>query len=323
MRIGDQPQLPKTSTAPKVQSTKPADGPAIAGDSFTSSDQNVNVVSFNVAGGNSHFKREAALVDTPLFQKLIKGDADAPVVACQETTPALAKKLIEESKNGNFQVIYPGQSWMPKWVPVSTLMQGNMLLVPKRYQVQKSEAHTFSGRAGKFFEALKGFIFHHAPAKDMLMALQDRGYVKATLKDTKTGKTFNVVGTHIAYDDKIRRMEAPQLRDVMKQAESEAPTVLMGDFNTPTLAHNPHPNQGVTDFWKEVGQVPMQDLGPDGKESVSFWGNGSDIDSVLGTKGVEKVSGEMLTGDKMTLPGHPDAKYVSDHYAESDTIRIE
>lgn len=279
------------------------------------------MVTFNVAGGASAFKLEDKLTDAPLFQKLINGDPNAPIVACQETTPALAKKLIELSKNGNFQVIYPGEAWMPKGVPISTLMQGNMLLVPKRFEVQHSEAHTFAGRGGKFFQALKGFAFHHQPANKMLLALQNRGYVTASLKDTRTGKSFNVVATHVAYEDGIRRDEAPQLVDAIKRAQASGPTVVMGDFNIPTLAANPNQSQAAKDFWKAFDPLQLQDMGPTGADRVSFWKNGGDIDSVLAS-GFESVSHEMLSGDKMTLPGHPDAKQVSDHYAESDWLKF-
>jgi endonuclease/exonuclease/phosphatase family metal-dependent hydrolase len=283
---------------------------------------NVNVVSFNVAGGASGFKLEEKLSDTPLFQKLIKGDPDAPIVACQETTPALAKKLIEESKNGNFQVLYPGQAWMPKGVPTSTLMQGNMLLVPKRYQVQKSESHTFSGRAEKAFGAVKNLLFHHGRANDVLLALQNRGYISASLKDTQTGKSFSVVATHIAYDDAIRRDETPQLVAAIKKAQAKGPTVVMGDFNIPTLEARPDQGQGGRDFWKELEPLLLKDMGPTGKDRVSFWKNGADIDSVLAT-GFQSVSQEMLTGQKMTIPGRPDARQVSDHFAEADSLKFE
>jgi endonuclease/exonuclease/phosphatase family metal-dependent hydrolase len=296
--------------------------PAPPAASSANAGANVNVVTFNVAGGAKAFKLEEKLTDAPLFQKLINGDPDAPIVACQETTPALAKKLLEASKNGNFQVIYPGQPNLPKWIPTSTLMQGNMLLVPKRYQVEHAESHTFEGRGAKFLHALDGFLFHHEKANDMLLALQNRGYVEASLKDTRTGKDFNVLATHVAYADDIRRDETPQLVDAIAKAQAHGPTVVMGDFNTPTLEARPSSNPGVIDFWKAMEPLELQDMGPTGKDRGSFWGNGQDIDSVLAT-GFESVSSEMLTGDKMTLPGHPDAKQVSDHYAEADSLKFE
>lgn len=323
MRIGEKPSLPKPVSAPQTAAATPAPKPSSAKpvDAFSAAPGDVNVVTFNVAGGASKFKLEDKLTDTPLFQKLINGDPDAPIVACQETTPALAKKLIEASKNGNFQVLYPGQANLPKWIPTSTLMQGNMLLVPKRYQVEKSEAHTFAGRGAKFLNALDGFLFHHEKANDMLLALQNRGYVEASLKDTQTGKQFNVLATHVAYADDIRRDETPQLVDAIQKAEATGPTVVMGDFNTPTLEAKPTTNPGVVDFWKAMDPLDLEDMGPSGKDRGSFWGNGQDIDSVL-AKGFETVSSQMLSGDKMTLPGRPDAKQISDHYAEADTIRF-
>jgi endonuclease/exonuclease/phosphatase family metal-dependent hydrolase len=322
VRIGDQPQLPPTTPAAKPAAAQNVAAPALAADSFKQDSANVEVVTFNAAGGASAFKREAALVDTQLFQKLIKGDADAPVVAVQETTPALAKKLIEQSKNGNFQVIWPGHTFVPNWVPTSTIMQGNMLLVPKRYEVQKSESHTFSGRAGQLFDAIKGVLFHKKKINTLLLAVQNRGWVEATLKDTKTGKSFTVMGTHIAYDDAVRRVETPQLADAIKKAQAKGPTVVMGDFNVPTEAKMTKPNQGATDFWKALEPFGLKDMGPEGPNAGTFWKNGQDIDSVL-TSGFKPVKSEILSGDKMTIPGQSDAKGVSDHYAEADTIAFE
>jgi endonuclease/exonuclease/phosphatase family metal-dependent hydrolase len=323
VRIGESSSLPPSSPAVKAApAPAAAPTPAMAGDSFKSDANNVDVVTFNVAGGASKFKREEKLIDTQLFQKLIKGDADAPIVACQEMTPALAKKLIEASKNGNFDVIYPGHPNTPKWVPISTLMQGNMILVPKRYQVQKTEAKTFSGRAGQFFDAVKGVLFHHKKPNTLLLAVQNRGYVEGQLKDTKTGKSFSVIATHVAYDDAVRRNETPQLAEVIKKAQAKGPTLVMGDFNVPTPEKMTKPNQGATDFWKGLESADLKDMGPEGKDAGTFWGNNQDIDSVLAT-GFKPVASEILKGDKMTIPGHPDAKEVSDHYAEADTIAFE
>jgi endonuclease/exonuclease/phosphatase family metal-dependent hydrolase len=308
-----------TASAPVEKSSAAA--PAQPADRFDPS-HDVHVVTFNVAGGASGFKLEDKLIDAPVFQQLINGDPNAPIVACQETTPALAKKLIALSKSGNFQVIYPGEAWMPKGVPTSTLMQGNMLLVPKRYEVEKTEAHTFSGRAHKFLSALDGFLFHHEKPNDLLLALQNRGYVTAALRDTTTGKRFNVVATHVAYDDGIRRDEAPQLVEAIRKAQASGPTVVMGDFNTPTLEAKPNQGAGAVDFWNKLAPLHLTDMGPTGKDRGSFWKNGQDIDSVLAT-GFTSVAHEMLSGDKMTLPGRPDAKQVSDHYAESDWLRFD
>lgn len=319
MRIENHTVAPRAAAArPAARANGPK--PALATDGYQPRAGDVQVVTFNVAGGASAFKREGKLVDTPLFQKLIKGDADAPIVACQETTPNLAKALEEASKNGNFQVVWPGHSWLPRWFPTSTLMQGNMLLVPKRYKVQGVEAKTFAGRAHKLVDAVKG-LFHHGKANDLLLALQNRGYVSARLKDTQTGKDFSVVATHIAYKDDVRRTETPQLVDVVKRAEAKGPTLLMGDFNVPTPGPGANMNQDVVDFWQALAPLGLKDMGPTGKAGGSFWGNGQNIDAVL-AKGFEGQAGEMLSGNKMTLPGHPDAKEVSDHYAEADTIRF-
>lgn len=323
MRIGSnsQPSQPTSSPRAAAAPAEAAAEPKMAGDFFSPDANAVNVATFNVAGGASAFQLEGKLTDTPLLQKVIQGSPDAPVVACQEMTPALAEKLIELSKNGNFQVIYPGKTWVPGWVPTSTLMQGNLLLVPKRYQVAHVEAETFKGRLEKFFDAFKGFLFHHEAPKQMLLAAQNRGYVSAALKDTKTGKSFTVVATHIAYDDAIRREEAPQLVRVIERAQAKGPTVVMGDFNVEIPTEHTR-DKGTLDFWKALEATKLEDMGPTGKEGASFWRNGKNIDWVLAT-GFKSLSHEMLTGDKAAIPDHPDAKQVSDHYAEADSLAFE
>jgi hypothetical protein len=96
----------------------------------------------------------------------------------------------------------------------------------------------------------------------------------------------------------------------------------MGDMNIPTLEADPNQNQGAKDFWHALEPANLKDMGPTGKDRGSFWGNGHDIDVVL-ANGFQSVSHEMLTGNKMTIPGHDDAKKVSDHYAEADTLKFE
>lgn len=322
MRIGDQSSLPQPTATPQPAPVKAAPTPTIGGDMFSPNPGAVNVVSYNVAGGASAFKLEEKLVDSQVFQKLVKGSPDAPIVACQETTPALAKKLKELSKNGNFEVIYPGQSWMPKFVPISPLMQGNMLLVPKRYKVESSESETFTGRAKNFFGAVKNLIFGDGKANDLVLALQNRGYVSARLKDTQTGKSFSVVNTHIAYKDEQRRQQTPQLLEVLKKAEAKGPVILTGDVNVEAPAPGRKLPADVQDFWKALEPIGLKDMGPTGAASASFWGNGHDIDVVM-AKGFKSESGQMLTGDKMTIPGKTDAKQLSDHYAEADSLTFE
>ena len=303
-----------------AQAAPKGDAPAIARDMFSANPQAVNVVCFNAAGGASGFKLEGELAKTPLLQKLIKGSPDAPIVAVQETTPGLAKKLLEEAKKGNFEVIWPGKAWLQKWIPTSTLMQGNMLLVPKRYQIEKQEAKTFAGRAGQFFKALKGFVFGDGKANDLLLALQNRGYVSASLKDSQTGKRFNVLATHIAYQDEVRRLSTPQLAEAI--ARAKGPTVLMGDMNVPTPEPGVKLSQGAKDFWKALEPAGMKDMGPSGQAGASYWKNGANIDVVM-ARGFKSESSRMLTGDQMTLPGRPDARQVSDHYAEADSLVFE
>ncbi|MFP5504451.1 MAG: endonuclease/exonuclease/phosphatase family protein, partial [Candidatus Sericytochromatia bacterium] len=325
--VGRQPvqtpaaKVSRSVARPAAAQTAPkGNAPAIARDMFSANPAAVNVVCFNAAGGASGFKLEGELAKTPLLQKLINGSPDAPIVAVQETTPALAKKLLEEAEKGHFEVIWPGKAWLPKWVPISPLAQGNMLLVPKRYEIEKQEAKTFTGRAGQFFKAIKGIVLGDGKANDLVLALQNRGYVSAALKDTRTGKRFNVLATHISYQDEIRRRSTRELVEAI--AKAKGPTVLMGDMNVPTPEPGVKLGKGAADFWKALEPAGMTDMGPLGEAGASYWKNGANIDVVM-ARGFKSESSRMLKGDQMTLPGRPDARQISDHYAEADSLVFE
>lgn len=320
-------RISSTSSAVKAPSTSGqaagspgAATPAPANDQFFSSNPAaVNVTSFNTAGDNCLHTPQAKIPDSPLFQKVIQGTPDAPIVACQETVPLLGKKMIDLSKNGNFQVVWPGHRWLPNWVPTSTLVQGNMVLVPKRYQIENVETHTFKGRWPAFFKALKNWVLGKGKANDMLLALQHRGWESLLLKDRVTGKLFTVIATHIAFADKVRREETPQLQAAIAKAQRQGPTVIMGDFNTPTRATNYNHDANINAFWDQMDATGMKDMGPTGKAAISNWMNNNDMDEVLAT-GFTSASAQMLTGSKMRIPSRPDAKGVSDHYAEADSL---
>ncbi|HEY9722750.1 MAG TPA: hypothetical protein V6D47_12115 [Oscillatoriaceae cyanobacterium] len=287
-----------------------------AGDSYNSANA-IQVMTFNTAGDGCRNTPENEIALSQPFQKVVKGAADAPIIACQETTPTLAKSVQGLAKNGNFQVVWPGgHTWLPGFL-ASTLGQGNLVLVPKRYKVLGVQAHTYKGRLGLFWNALKGVVFHHQPVNNLLLACQKRGYESIALQDKNTGKKFTVIATHVAFDPKVRALEAPQLTAAIKDAEAKGPVTVMGDFNTASEATNFSHNQNVADFWKQIDTTGVQDVGAKDNTDES----GHDIDHVL-QKGFNVVGDEVLDGNKLTIPGRTDAKQVSDHYAHEVTLSL-
>jgi endonuclease/exonuclease/phosphatase family metal-dependent hydrolase len=318
MRIHDPSPLPPATAALLTKTVDTTGAVPGMGHDFFSSDANaVNVVTFNTAGDNCLKTPEEKVPDAPVFQKLIKGSPDAPIIALQETTPLLAKTLKAEAKNGQFKVIWPGHTWLPAWFP-SGSSTSSMVLVPKRYEVQGVKVHSFKSVHHSLFNTIENFLLRRPGGK---IDSANRGYLMVSLKDSKTGKKLNIVATHISWDSTLRPSETSQLLAAVKASEAQAPTVVMGDFNTPTLDTNFNHNRGVIDFWKGLEPAQLQDMGPTGKAGVSDWGSGQNIDSVL-AKGFTSESHQMLTGNKMTIPGRPDAKKVSDHYAEADSLKF-
>jgi endonuclease/exonuclease/phosphatase family metal-dependent hydrolase len=290
-----------------------AAAPAIAGDRFNRTDKSIQVMTFNTAGDGARHTNEALIPQSAAFQKVVTGAPDAAIVACQETTKPLSKTLRQLAKNGNFQVVYPGKAWLPSLLLSSPFVQGNMVLIPKRYQIEGVQNVTYAGRAGTFWQALKGVVLEHHPVNDLLVALQRRGYESIRLKDTVTGKRFTVIATHIAGDDAIRRKEEPQLLKAIKQAENAGPVVIMGDFNTASLDTAAADDKNVVDFWAGLAPAKLTAIGPKGRAGATA--GSQDIDHIL-VKGFTERSSDVLSGNKMTIPGRPDADQVSDHFAK-------
>jgi endonuclease/exonuclease/phosphatase family metal-dependent hydrolase len=281
--------------------------------------KSIQVMTFNTAGDGARHTPEALIPQSAAFQKVVTGAPDAAIVACQETTKPLSKKLRELSRNGHFQVVYPGKAWLPSWLLSSPFVQGNMVLVPKRYKIEGVQNVSYAGRAGTFWTALTGVVRHHRPLNDLLVSLQRRGYESIRLKDSVTGKSFTVVATHIAGDDAIRRKEEPQLLAAIKRAESQGPVVVMGDFNTASLDTANPMDKNVNDFWHALEPANLTAIGPKGRAGATA--GTQDIDHIL-VNGFTERSSDVLSGNKMTIPGRPDADQVSDHFAKVASLDV-
>lgn len=309
--------VPKRRVTPNRSTSRATVTPARPKVARSRAASSVHVLTYNTAGDGCKHTPESEIPLSQPFQAVIKGEPDAPIIACQETTKPLLDKLSELSKNGNFKVVSYGPSWVPAPLRYSDVLQDNMVVVPKRYQIQSVRWKTYGGRLGTVFHALSGFLFHGQPFSDVEGAAIAAGYCDLRLKDTVTGKSFTVIATHLTGQDAVRRVQEPQLISAVKKAEAQGPTVVMGDFNTPSEATNFRRDPDITRFWKAMDAVHVIDLHPTDATSGR-----KDIDHVL-VSGFSDVSDEVYDGGKLTIPGRPDASEVSDHYAHGDELRFE
>jgi endonuclease/exonuclease/phosphatase family metal-dependent hydrolase len=322
MQIQNGGQTPGAANVPAKDAAAAPNGVAgvsaiPTGDAFTHSNATINVMTFNTAGDACRNTPEDKIPLSQPFQQVIKGEAGAPIIANQETTPLLAKALLNEAKkNSNLQVVWPGgHTWLPAWA-TSTMGQSNLVVIPKRYKIQSVQSHVFKGRLGNFFRALGGVLFHHKKPNDLVLALQRRGYETISLKDTTTGKNFTVIATHIAWDPAMRAQQSGQLVAAIDAAKAKGPVTVLGDFNTASDATNFNHDKSVTNFWKTLAPTGIQDVAPTDKTQ----GN-QDIDHVL-QEGFNVKGDEVFNGNKLTIPGRPDAGQVSDHYAHETGLTI-
>ena len=275
----------------------------------------VRVVTFNTACGNPKIRtKQTDFPELPFYQDLIQGRPNAPILSGQEIGPEQAKRLQELSKNGNFTVVHAAAKFN----------QGNVLLIPKRYQVLDADNHRFVGsHLEGLGKTLLGWVRHgHLPSLSELSgAVEPRMYSEVKLKDRLTGKTFTVLGTHLASSlPQMKLAQAKVLMQAASDAKKDGPVILAGDLNTRTTA-----TDDGKSGWNEAqaldGQIRVlfekdgfADMGSPGRA-----GSRTNIDWVL-SSGFNADETQLWTGDAMSLPGSPNAETVSDHYAEDDLL---
>lgn len=286
-----------------------AGAPGLAKDSTNlSTPSPVRVITFNTAVGNSKIKTpQGQFVNLPFYQEIVNGSPNAPILCAQEVGPDQLNKLKELSKNGNFKVIatyaHPGQA--------------NMILVPKRFEVVKSDHTTFTGQHVKgFVNALVGW-FKGKGTPHWSQMFEPRKYTEVLLRDKESGRQFTLYNTHISYYGPLKVEQAEQLLKAANKAAANGPVVLAGDLNTRAADNE------ALDAWDSNLRVRqmfggLEDMGGPSADVKPK----SNIDWVLAS-GFESVSSKIYKGGDLTLPGFPSAELVSDHYAEEDTLRFQ
>lgn len=305
-----------------AQPVKAAQAPAAAapavkaagltGDSYQRSD--IHVVTFNTAIGNSAVTtNQRDFVKLPFYQAVVKGDPNAPVMCLQEVGNAQIDEAKKLAKNGNFTVLTQRVGLLGR--------QNNMMLIPKRFKVQSYESNHFGWGHVKaavkdLWDWASSFGKHKMTLNTLWQLTEPRGYQKARVIDTVTGKPLTLFNAHIAYYDPLQRAHGDELFKAVHAAEKDGPVILGGDLNTRTADCDPHPKTSGSAYVRNL-MGDLQDMGPEGQPADK-----PNIDWVLG-KGFTSVGARYYTGDSISLPGEPDAAHVSDHYAEEDVLRFE
>lgn len=260
----------------------------------------IEVVTFNTASGNPTIKTaQKEFLKLPFYQQTINGEPDAPIIGLQEAGPAQVEALSKLAKNGNFSFIYSRSVFSDG---------GNLLIVPKRFEVLQGKSERYSLTSGivGIAGSVKAGEFH----RNDLSQMYPRMVTEAKLKDKVSGKTFIVFNTHLSYTKSIQQRQSDELFAYIAEANKKGPVVVLGDLNADS--HNPYLHGGL--LKKHIENAGLSDMGP--QSAPRKRGN---YDYVL-AKGFESVDSRYLFD--LSLSGSPTAEQVSDHYAEGDRIRF-
>ncbi len=259
------------------------------------------VITFNTACGNSKITTDQAdFPKLPFYQKVLQGAPDAPILCLQEVGNAQKDAVEKLAGNGQFRAVYMRTG----------VDQGNMVLVPKRFEVLDYDADRFG--MAQVTAAVKSVWdwFKGGVKPNVGQLVEPRGFQELRLKDTLTGKSFTVINTHVSYQQGMQEPQARRVFAAANEAAKQGGVIVAGDLNVPTADTNSDPRfDAVRALYRDY-----LDVGPKGKPPGK-----TNIDYVL-VKGFQGLDSKWYTGDSLSLPGSPNAQTVSDHYAEEDTI---
>lgn len=297
---------PAKAVAPLAKSQTLA--PVAAQDSLSLSDPKAfRVITFNTAVGNPAITtKQKDFLQLPFYQELLQGKPNAPVLCLQEVgneQRAAVEKLAKES--GNFTVHASRVG----------LNQHDMMLIPKRFEVKESSQHRFFGIQLKAFARTTfNWLFKGGEKPIFTQLIAPRAFTSATVVDKVTGKQLTIINTHLSYWKELRAEHAKKLMAHAREAEKLGPVIVAGDLNTRTADTDPASNAHEGHAAARATWEGYADAGPTGVPPGK-----TNIDWVL-VKGLKPVASKWYTGDSISLPGSPNAKAVSDHYAEEDVV---
>lgn len=275
----------------------------------------VRVITYNTAVGNSKIKtKQQDFLRLPFYQDVIQGRPNAPILTLQEVGPAQLDALKSAEKNGNFRLMYIGR-------PGGTQgAQYNAVLVPKRFELVEGDSHYFKdahleGAAKTLWNWAKGGFESKLNVSQLI---EPRMFTELRLKDTQSGRQFTVFNTHLSLLPEVRKAQARELAERVDRAKKYGGVVLAGDLNTkaPGESRGSSPNDKADAEVRKLLWSRLTDMGAEQKDIDK-----PNIDFVLGS-GFKSTKTIIYDGDSLSLPGSPNAKSVSDHYAEENVLEF-
>lgn len=268
----------------------------------------VAVITFNTAVGNPKgIKTPQKLFPTlPFYAATLAGEADSAILCLQEVGNDQRAEVARIGRDN------PAFTWRYQRVG---LKQGNMMLIPRRYVLEKyDDPHYGWTQVGSAAKAIWKWIGPEGKP-NVGQLTEPRGFQIAWLRDTRTGRRFVVVNTHVSYEAGIQEPQAKKLFEHAFRAAADGPLIVAGDLNARTADTDPNAvgkDATVRSYFRD-----LVDMGPAGRPPSK-----TNIDWVL-ARGFAPVRARWYTGTSISLPGSPDALSVSDHYAEEDVLRWE
>lgn len=224
--------------------------------------EEITVVTLNTASGSDKITTpQPAFLKLPFYQKAINGDPDAPIIGLQEVGPAQAEKVAElAKKSGNFSYSY---------INSRASNDGNLLIVPKRFEVLKSESSPYPLEA-----QVKGMVHSLGTGKLKLKdmgQLYPRMWSEMRVKDRVTGEVFTVGDTHLSYNPEIQRHQLDIVSERMEEAQKYGPVLYVGDFNADTRSKEYHGKNLLA----KMEKAGMTDMSPQGRMNIDYvWASG-------------------------------------------------
>jgi len=283
-----------------------ADGTALKADAWQGQPQPVRIITFNTAVGNSRIKTpQAAFPDLPFYREALAGKADAAILCLQEVGPDQVDRLKELDTAGRLHLSFDR---LRPW-------QGNLVVIPERYEVLSDKFRTFKGSHVRGVLASLWATVKDGYKPNALQWVEPRGYNELRLRDRQSGRTLTVINTHLSLDPEMRKRQAEDLAKIVRRAKAHGPVVLAGDLNTHPADQATGGRQGDADAAIRSRLLEnMVDAGP-----AAPPGRRKNIDWVL-VDGLKPSGSRYYLGKDLSLPGSPDAERVSDHYAEDNLL---
>lgn len=285
----------------------------------------LRVITFNCAVGNSAITTPQALfTQLPFYREVIEGRPTAPLMALQEVGIEQLDELKRLEHKGQFRLQYV------KTAGGLRKEQFNAVLVPKRFELREVVEHAYEGTWPKGVLGSLRDSMNNGYAPNYGQWFEKRRLSELRLFDTVAQKPFTLFNTHLSNEGAFRKAQAQALVELGRQARARGPVIIVGDLNVASAETDQHADRGtdaqVRAMFAADGFVNVGAKGRPRADGPPVMGPGAPNDGtrdnidVVAVNGFAPVSSRWHTGADVSLPGHPTAETISDHYAEDDVI---